>query len=702
MNDRTPRHKRLNEVLILRTFFSGFLLIFCFVGVKVNINAQQIELNAFRFNQAEEIKIEDSFNLSGNDLSANNAGNLLLRTKLRGSDLSGYHRFGDAVAMNGSTLIVGAPSQNNGTVSQAGAAYIFVRTNGVWAQQAKLVASDPTTNASFGNTVAIHNNTALVTASGGNMGSLQGVGAVYVFVRNGTTWTQQAKLIPNAVHFPEIVNSYGWAISVHNDTVVVGSPADVIEGRNPAGSAYVFSRNGSAWSQVSRFTSNRRLLGLGVAVENDVMVIGEPDMSSSPGKALIIKRTGSTWAYYSTLYGLGASDRFGFDIDISGGRIIVGAPSLYVYEQFVGGAVVFKPDQFNSSGYSVDGVLVDEEGSLFNFGSDVALSGNIAIIRDKVFFRTNGGYARRALPAINSATGWANDVEGKTIVTLDATDLSNRSVAVYEPLQTLFDFDGDRQSDLSVTRGGDWYINNSTAGFFGIQFGTATDKLAPGDFNGDGITDVSVYRDGFWYRIRSGDNVFVTNQFGAATDIPVSGDFDGNGGANPAVFRPSNGTWYWLLPTLQAGSVAFGAASDKPVPADFDGDGTTDVAVFRPSNGNWYWLNSSNRQFNGVAFGQSGDVPIVGDFDGDGKADPAVFRPAVGTWYILRSTAGFTSVLWGVSTDKPVAADYDGDGKTDVAIFRDGLWVILRSSGGVTTTQFGTTGDKPVPAAFVQ
>ena len=261
------------------------------------------------------------------------------------------------------------------------------------------------------------------------------------------------------------------------------------------------------------------------------------------------------------------------------------------------------------------------------------------------------------------------------------------------------DFDGDNKSDVSVFRpsNGSWYIQQSTAGFTGIAFGLATDKLAPADYDGDGKTDVAVVRNGTWYLQRSRDG-FTGIAFGDGSDIPQPADYDGDGKADLAVFRPSNGTWYLQRSRDGFTGIQFGQNGDKPVAADYDGDGKTDVAVNRA--GTWY-LQRSRDGFTGIAFGDGADKPVPADYDGDGKADVAVFRPSNGTWYLNRSRDGFTGIAFGISTDTPVAGDYDGDAKADVAVFRGGTWYLNRSTAGFTGIAFGESSDKPIPAAFV-
>ncbi len=274
--------------------------------------------------------------------------------------------------------------------------------------------------------------------------------------------------------------------------------------------------------------------------------------------------------------------------------------------------------------------------------------------------------------------------------------------------QPLFDFDGDRKTDISVFRSinGIWHLNRSQAGFTAVPFGLPSDLIAPADYDGDGKTDIAVFRksEGTWYGLRSSDGSFFAAQFGQNGDSPRPADFDGDGKADLTVFRRSNGFWYRLNSSNnQFVASQFGLNGDAPLVADFDGDGKSDIAVWR--SGVWYWLNSSNGQFSAVQFGLNTDIPAVGDYDGDGRADVSVFRPQTGTWYRMNSSNGqFVSVQFGQSGDTPTVGDYDGDGKSDIAVWRPSnrVWYRLNSSNGqFFDVPFGLNGDKPVPAAFL-
>ena len=280
-------------------------------------------------------------------------------------------------------------------------------------------------------------------------------------------------------------------------------------------------------------------------------------------------------------------------------------------------------------------------------------------------------------------------------------ELAKGTLAATAPNRQKFDYDGDNKTDVSVFRpsNGVWYLNQSSAGFNGISFGQAGDKLVPADYDGDGKTDVAVNRNGVWYLQRS-QLGFTGIQFGDANDIPVPADYNGDGKAEIAVFRPSNGYWYSLnLVNNQFEATAFGAAGDVAVPADYDGDGDANIAVFRPSNGIWFTSTSPANNYGAIQFGVAGDKLVPADYDGDGKADAAVFRN--GTWYLNRSRDGFVGVAFGLASDLPTAADYDGDGKADVAVYRGGTWYLNRSTTGFTGIAFGANTDTPTPNVFV-
>lgn len=295
----------------------------------------------------------------------------------------------------------------------------------------------------------------------------------------------------------------------------------------------------------------------------------------------------------------------------------------------------------------------------------------------------------------------------------EVNDVSRISVArllnAAAPLKTMFDYDGDGRSDVSVFRPSTnrWYVlKSSNLTVAENTFGLSGDVATPADYDGDGKTDIGIFRPstGDWWYLSSINNVQIQTHWGASGDMPRPSDFDGDGRADFIIFRPAENNWYRFGSTGQVSIVNFGSAGDKPVIGDFDGDGKSDVAIYRPSTGDWWWKSSIDNVQRATRWGISTDIPAPADFDGDGKTDFAVYRPATGVWYIANSSnLSATIVNFGISGDKPVAADYDGDGKADIAVFRPstGIWYLLRSTEGFAALQFGVSTDIPLPNAFV-
>ena len=206
------------------------------------------------------------------------------------------------------------------------------------------------------------------------------------------------------------------------------------------------------------------------------------------------------------------------------------------------------------------------------------------------------------------------------------------------PRGTVFDFDGDGKTDISIFRpfGGQWwYRRSSDLGSQAVLFGNSTDIPVPADFTGDGKTDIAFFRPSSaeWFILRSEDNSFFSFPFGTNGDIPAPGDFDGDGMADPIVYRPSAGTWFIAKTTGGTLIVPFGIAEDKPVVADYDGDGKDDVAIYRPSLGEWFILRSQDGLVV-LRFGSEDAIAVPGDYSGDGKADIAIYEPT-GRWFIF-------------------------------------------------------------------
>jgi hypothetical protein len=150
--------------------------------------------------------------------------------KLVASDAAPGDYFGYSVSISGDIVVVGAPG-DDGAGTNLGAAYVFVRSGATWSEEAKIFSSDICSNG-FGNPVSISGNT-IVIGGGTAQCPVANSGAAYVFARNGTNWIEEAKLVASDAAEQD---QFGWSLAASGDTAVVGA----IGTTQNEGSAYVF------------------------------------------------------------------------------------------------------------------------------------------------------------------------------------------------------------------------------------------------------------------------------------------------------------------------------------------------------------------------------------------------------------------------------------------------------------------------------
>jgi len=649
-------------------------------------------------------------------------------------------QFGYAVAISGNTMVVGARFDST-TASQAGAAYVYILSGGTWTQQAVLLANDGAIADKFGQSVAISENTIVVGAYNDDS-PLSNAGSAYVFVRSGTTWSFQQKLTANDAAADD---QFGIAVAVGGPTIFVGANFSDQPSNSDAGAVYRYTQSGTVWTQVQKMIPVGGVIlgdhfGESLAVSGSKLIIGSPGAdvpATAAGSVYSYVESGGTWVQQDkiSIPGGGNGDSFGNSVAIEGNTMVGGALqySPIVGQPAFGAAYVY---EFNGSAWVSQGRLTASDGATTDrFGYSVAVSNNVVAVGTReddttaggpdagsayIFTRTGSTWTQQQkLEAGDPANGdrlgtgialaFGNLVVGAAEKALTSP---NGQGAVYYYVQqgnkTAFDYDGDAKADLSIFRpsNGQWWyqksLDNSVAA---LTFGTSTDKPVPADYDGDGKTDVAIFRPstGEWFVLRSSNSSFYSVPFGISTDKPAPGDFDGDGFADVAVFRPSAGTWYISKSSGGIQITQWGGAGDVPVNADYDGDGRSDIAIFRPADGSW-WLNRSTAGATALSFGTSTDRAVPADYTGDGKADVAIWRPSNGNWYILRSEdLSFYAVPFGASGDVPAPGDFDGDGKSDISVFRPtgANWFVQRSTAGILIQQFGATGDVPTEASFV-
>ncbi len=215
-----------------------------------------------------------------------------------------------------------------------------------WAQVAMLVADDAGEEDSFGYSVAISGDTFVVGAPW-----CGDTGAVYVFVRSGSTWAQQARLDPSD---GAELDWFGYAVAITGDTVVAGAPLHEVDGSAYAGAVYVFARSGPSWAQQAELSAGESLgnafgLGWTVAISGDTIVAGAPwsSLDEEPddrGSAFVFARGGSGWAQQQRLTVASVEYEFARSVAMAGETIVAGAPNHQVGAvPWAGAAYVFEP-----------------------------------------------------------------------------------------------------------------------------------------------------------------------------------------------------------------------------------------------------------------------------------------------------------------------------------------------------------------------
>ncbi len=322
----------------------------------------------------------------GEDSSTPNSGSVYVFVRndgvwtqqafIKASNPGEYDQFGISVALHGDTLAVGANGedssasgingdQSNNISDSSGAVYIFTRSGTTWSQEAYIKASNPDMYDGFGVNVSLHEDTLAVAACGedssaagvnGNQlsNSTEFSGAVYIFTRSGTTWSQEAYIKASS---PGAVDYFGESITLHGDTLAVGAPREDSsaagingdEENNDAessGAVYVFARSGGSWTQEAYVkasnTTERDGFGLSVSLFGDSLAVGSPSEDSAAtgvggdqlnsdslhsGAVYLFTRSGSTWSQeaYIKASNNESGDGFGGEVSLYENALAVGA-----------------------------------------------------------------------------------------------------------------------------------------------------------------------------------------------------------------------------------------------------------------------------------------------------------------------------------------------------------------------------------------
>jgi hypothetical protein len=228
---------------------------------------------------------------------------------IRSPHREGYSStFGQSVALDATTAVIGDPAGNDDT----GRAYVYARRGKVWRLQATLGDPDVTIGTLLGTSVAISGSTVIL---GGNIPN------VVAFVRRGTKWFRQATLGSNP-------GSGGPSIAISGNTAIVGRPI----WDSGHGAVFVFTRLGREWRETARIvaphSTKADYFGMPTAFSGDRLVVGAPNKGTHRcGTAFVYGRTRDAWREREEIAnpGCAASDDFGSAVALSGTTAVIGA-----------------------------------------------------------------------------------------------------------------------------------------------------------------------------------------------------------------------------------------------------------------------------------------------------------------------------------------------------------------------------------------
>ena len=289
----------------------------------------------------EDLPLEDQ-----HDISAALARELpgLQNFILTASDSANDDYFGASVAIDGNTVVVGASKPFN---HLTGEAYVFVKPGASWknmTQTAVLTASDGAGGNDFGSAVAISGSTVVVGAPQAYVNGNQAQGKAYVFVKPSTGWKNMTETAILLASDGGLGSNFGIGVGISGDAVVVGAYSPTY---NP-GSAYLFVQPAGGWvntTETAELTASDGMdndeFGYSVSVSGSTAIVGAPNRGDGIGSAYIFVEPPSGWTNMTETAELTASDQmesnfFGLSVSVNGNTAVVGAPyngrgAVYVF-----------------------------------------------------------------------------------------------------------------------------------------------------------------------------------------------------------------------------------------------------------------------------------------------------------------------------------------------------------------------------------
>ncbi len=267
------------------------------------------------------------------DVSAKNAGEVQIWIRDAGSWIidqtlvgsSKGDEFGSSVALDNNTLVVGAPFADSGPQKRVGHIQVWARAGTTWTHQQTLSGSAKGNQ--FGSSVALEGDTLIVGAPYADASGYSSSGLAHIYVRNGTTWLLQQTIEGSARR-----DRLGWSVALSGDNLAVGAPFVDSDEHGNVGQVQMWTRESTIWmhQQTLIGSARRNRFGWSVDLEDDFLLIGVPYADaggySSAGQAHVYVRDDTVWLLQQTIPGIASHDRLGWSVTLSGDTLAVGAP----------------------------------------------------------------------------------------------------------------------------------------------------------------------------------------------------------------------------------------------------------------------------------------------------------------------------------------------------------------------------------------
>ena len=410
--------------------------------------------------------------------------------KLIAADGNGYvsDDFGHSLSMDGRTIVVGADRDDD----KRGSVYVFTYDGETWAKTARLTASDGEAGDYFGHSMSVDGRTMIVSAPGDD----DDRGSAYVFAYDGETWTEMVKLTASD---GEANDDFGYSVSVSGNTIVAGAHGDDDNGRS-SGSVYVFTYDGETWVETVKLATSdseaRDSFGGSVSISGSTIVAGAQGDDRRRGAVYVFAYDGEMWTETAKLIASDGEvyDFFGHSVSVDDRTIVVGTDRDAGVGRYSGSAYVFTYDE---GMWTETTKLIASDGEAHDlFGHSVDVSGRTIVV-GALGDADNGGFSGSAYvftydgemwtetTKLTAADGIANDYFGEAVsvdrgvVVVGAAGGDNRrgSAYVYRvPLIERADADGDGVIGMS-----DFRVFAEAYGTTDLQF----------DFNEDGTVGFS-------------------------------------------------------------------------------------------------------------------------------------------------------------------------------------------------------------------